>query len=220
MTLAEIAPQLIDRLGFLHVPGRPGASGQAYLIVALRRLPTLEHFDPERIDYWQVVEGRGVPEQIDHSSQSRREAPFAWGAISFVDRKGIANYFVSFGGKCTVERSLDEMVAIFSSPGPIAACGGHSQGFDFGAGEMSAFVGRLRAAAGASHALEARICGEPPLAIYSAFVADALWRHRDPHGAPVGDERVLEMLRSERRWLVATAGHEWATGIEVARSLS
>jgi len=219
MTLAASAPELIDQLGFLHVPGRPATAGDAYLILAIRAQPTLAHFDPERIDYWQVVEGRGVPVEIDRSSTACNESPFAWGRISFIDRKGVANWFVSFGGVITIRRVRNELVAVFSSPAPIAACGGHSQGFDRGATEMAAFEGRLPAAAGADRELDARICGAPPLAIYAAFVADALNRHRDAHGAQVGDEQIVEMLRGERRWLVVSAAREWATGSDLARVL-
>jgi hypothetical protein len=220
MTLAASAPDLIDQLGFLHVPGRPATTGQAYLIVALRPRPTLVHFDPERIDYWEFVGGIGVAAHIDWSSRPSDYSPFAWGKVSVVDRMGVANDFVSFGGVYTVRRTRDGLVSVFSSPAPIAACGGHSQGFDFGASEMAAFVGRLRAAAGNSRELEARIADAPPLAVYSAFVADALSRHRDPHGQQVGDEKTVEMLRSERRWLVDAAGRDWAAGIEIARTVS
>lgn len=215
-----IGRDLLAQLGFLHVPGRPLANGSAYLFVALRSEPTLRHFDPERVDYWQSVERVGTRAVIERSTSMPGESEYAWGVISVVDRKSVANEFVSFGGQLKVRRIGDVLVTVFSSSGPIAARGGHSQGWDFGAEEMAAFIGRLRAAAGASRSLEFELAELSPLAIYSAFMVDSLSRHRDRHGLAVGDERIMAMLYDEQHWLKAHVPADWASGAGIAERLA
>jgi len=148
------------------------------------------------------------------------DAPFGWGRIAVVDRKGISNYFVSFGGLLSVRRTPNGVVTLFSSPAPIAACGGHSQGFDPAAVEMAAFAGRLRAACGAGRDIEAQMTLARPLAVYAAFVADGLARHRHRNGQLVGDERIVDLLRHERLWLSRNAAGEWVRGNDLAQYLS
>lgn len=215
-----VGGELLADLGFLHVPGRPLASGSAYLFVALRPKPTLRHFDPERVDYWVTLETRGVRATLDRSTPLRDESDYAWGVISVVDRKAVVNEYVSFGGTLNLRRIDDVIVAVFRSVGPIVARGGHSQGWDLGAEEMAAFVGRLRAAAGASRTLESRLTELSPLAIYAAFVADSVSRHRDLHGVMIGSERVLEMLHSEQRWLSTECAADWQAGLETSAGLA
>jgi len=211
--------ELLADLGFLHVAGRPVACGAAYLLVALRPRPTLRHFDPERVEYWTTVAGRGTRAALDRSTAFPAESAYAWGVIRVVDRKGIANEFVSFGGTLRVQRIDGTIFAVFHSPGPIAARGGHSQGWDPWAVEMAGFVGRLRAAAGASKALEGRLASAAPLALYSAFVADAIGRNRDRRGVFVGDERLLRIAMGERRRLSADVPGDWQMGTDLALRL-
>jgi hypothetical protein len=215
-----IGSKLLAQLGFLHVPGRPSTDGRAYLFVALRARPTLAHFDPERVDFWLTVDGRGTHADLDRSTFIRGECEYAWGVISVVDRKAVANEFVSFGGLVSVRRIEEALVGVFSSAAPIAARGGHSQGWDFGAEEMAAFMGRLRAAAGTSGLLELKLAALSPLAIYALFVIDSLRRHRDGHGLLVGDERIIAMLRREQRWLRTAVADDWAAAEQFAERLA
>lgn len=59
---AVTAPDPIDaarRLahwGFLAEPDLPDRPGPAYLLVALRDIPSFQHYDPELVDYW-VAQG-------------------------------------------------------------------------------------------------------------------------------------------------------------------
>ena len=216
----EIGSRLLADLGFLHVPGRPIDPGRSYLMVALREKPTLRHFDPERVDYWSSVDGRGVKSSVDRATRACHDAEYAWGEIGVVDRKGVANEFVSFGGRLTIRRIEGVHVVVFVSAAPIVASGGHSQGWDPGAQEMAGFVGRLRAAAGASRALESALAGLPPLAVYAAFVSDALARHHDRRGARVGDPELIDLVERERRWIAEGSPADWQAGVELASRLS
>lgn len=207
-----VGADLLADLGFLHVPGPPVDVPPAYLFVALRPRPTMRHFDPERIDYWSLANGRGVRASIDRSVRAGNDQPFEWGGIDVVDRKGVTNQFVAFGGLLRTKRVGDVLVAVFSSAAPIAARGGHSQGWDPLAGEMVAFVARLRAMAGTSRDFECELGCADPLSAYSAFIADSLARHVSLHGEVVGDAQTMELLRRERGRLRSTEKEKWAAG--------
>ena len=214
-----VGADLLSELGFLHVPGLPFARPPAYLFVALRPQPTLRHYDPERIDYWCTAGGRGLRLSLDRTADRMDECDFAWGKIDVVDRKGIANYYVSFGGLLRTRRVGDLLVAEFSSPAPIAACGGRSQGWDPLAGEMAAFVARLRAAAGANAAFEQQLATQTPSALYAGFICDELARHVNGRGEVVGEGRSMDLLRRQRQRLVEEGAAEWAAGQALAAQL-
>jgi hypothetical protein len=214
-----VGADLLAELGFLHVPGLPVASPPAYLFVALRPKPTLRHYDPERIDYWCTVEGRGLRLSLDRTADQLGDSEFAWGKIDVLDRKGIANYYVSFGGLLCTRRIGDMLLAEFSSPAPIAACGGHSQEWQPLASEMAAFVARLRAAAGENAAFEQQLATQTPAELYSGFVCDELARHVNLRGELVGEGRSMDLLRRERQRLVHESATEWAAGQALAAQL-
>lgn len=215
-----VGAELLAELGFLHVPGAPYAEGKAYLFVSLRPRPTLRHFDPERVDYWVTEAQRGVRASLDRLTSLPPASAFAWGCISVVDRLGMSNEYVSFGGALSVDKRERDRVAVFSSDAPILARGGHSQGWDPGAEEAAAFLARLRAAAGRSRELETRLAGLAPTAIYAAFVADSGARFR--HSEALTDFRphTLGRLRREEGRLKADAPPDWQEGAEVARALT
>ena len=74
----QIGAQLLAQLGFLLVPGPPSEHGPAYLLVALRRQPTLRHFDPQRVDYWVSDDGRGTRASLDCATHMPLQADFSW----------------------------------------------------------------------------------------------------------------------------------------------
>lgn len=215
----HIGAQLVSELGFLHVPGPPLSANRAYLFAALRPRPTLRHFDPERIDFWQASGGRGLVTCLDWRSRPPADTEFEWGAIRLVDRLGMVNDFVGFGGRLAVTRSPSEMVAVFSSPAPILSRGGHSQGWDPGADEVATYLARLRAAAGSSRQLEVRLAAMPPEAVYASFVASTLVRHQNVERLAGWHPTTLALHRRERGRLRRQAPAVWAMGEELARDL-
>src|SRR6476620_3392276 len=97
------AQELLQSIGFLLVPGPPFDRGPAYLLVAVRTRPTLEHFDPERLVLW--TSGTMAPEQIVLEWPLAQAAPsYEWGRIDVIDRFGAMNRFASFGGALNVAR--------------------------------------------------------------------------------------------------------------------
>ena len=215
----EVGGELLEELGFLHVPGPPYAEGRAYLFVALRRRPTLRHFDPERVDYWLTDEGRGVRASVDWFSRLPAESEFAWGSLRVIDRLGMSNDYVTFGGTIGVGAQGGTKICVFGSSAPIMSRGGHSQGWDPGAEEAAAFLARLRAAAGRSIEFERRLAALSPEAIYAAYVADSRARYRDSRTLADWRPRTLSSLRREEDRLRGHSPADWTSGAELAEVL-
>ncbi|MEW5990203.1 MAG: hypothetical protein AB1736_02505 [Chloroflexota bacterium] len=176
---AATADALRD-LGFtlLH-SDRPAAPGGSQVLVALRDRPTLRHFDPEQITCWVAAAGRGRAVAIDRQTPAG-ERVILWGHVHVVDRLGIENRFLTFGGLLRVaDVDPGTRVVQHVSPGPIVRWGGHSQGFDALAGEIGAFFGRLIVPVDYLEGAESRLAAEPPEHLYAAFLRDATARRRE-----------------------------------------
>lgn len=217
---ANAGRELLDELGFLLVPGAPTAGGPAYLFVALRGAPTLRHFDPERIDCWVTTDGHGVPLTIERATIEADVGEHSWGTIHVVDRLGVANDFITFGGQLEVHRMADLKICVFSSESPIVARGGHSQEWEPGSQEMAGFLARLRAAADPRDSVERRLAQMSPVARYAAFVADDLARIRATEERVGWTRAYRTTLERERRRLAADAPADWEVGIEFAHTLA
>jgi hypothetical protein len=215
-----IGAELLSELGFLHVPGPPLTASRAYLFVALRRRPTLRHFDPERVDYWVADEHVGTRATLELSTPRQRERDYEWGSIRIVDRLSVANEYVSFGGRLTVDRAEGVTVAVFSSDAPILARGGHSQGWDPLAEEAAAYAARLRAVIGRSRDLEHAIADASPIALYAAFVIAE--QAREESAARIADLHPTSqaLLRREARRLSTQLPLDWAAGQDLAARLA
>src|SRR5690349_3544812 len=119
-----------DRLaswGFRAHADLPNGPGPAYLLVALRAVPTLRHYDPEAVEYWVTDGGRGVRQVLTRTTPMPRSEAFSWGSIRLVDRLRVTNDYVTFGGRLDAAEVEDAVVAAFASPVPILRRGGHSQ---------------------------------------------------------------------------------------------
>ena len=117
---------------------RIGASSPTRICRTVRDLPScwsrcgrprrLQHFDPEAVDYWVTERGRGERRTLTHATPMPRSEDFAWGLIRLVDRLGISNEYLTFGGHLDAASVDDVVVAAFTSPAPLLRRGGHSQG--------------------------------------------------------------------------------------------
>jgi hypothetical protein len=215
----QIGAELLAQLGFLLVPGPPAEHGSAYLFVALRRQPTLRHFDPQRVDYWVSIDGRGTRASLDCTTHMPLQVDFSWGLVSVVDRLAVANDYLSFGGELRASRSEGVTVAVFSSEAPILARGGHSQGWDPGAERVAGFFASLRAAAARQADLEAELAQMPPVARYAAFVADWMSRYRSSETLRAWTPNTLVLMRREAGRLRRERAAEWTTGADLAARL-
>lgn len=177
----HVAGPLLADLGFLVVPDVPGRDDPAYLLVALRAQPSLRHFDPERVDHWVTVKGRGVATTIDRTTTLPMEGDFSWGPIRVVDRLNVSNEYLTFGGRLSAASVGGIRLAVFRSSAPLLERGGHSQGWDPMAPQVAAYFARLRAAAGDDQRFESVLSAADPVVRYGAFVVDAFrsYSHSD-----------------------------------------
>jgi hypothetical protein len=208
------AASRIRHWGFLAHPDLPDAPGPAFLLVALRPAPTLQHYDPEGVDYWVTDGGRGERRTLTHGTPMPRSEDFAWGLIRLVDRFGVSNEYLTFGGRLDAASVDDLVVASFVSPAPLLRRGGHSQGLDPGADAVGAFFGRLMVAVDFTPGFEAEFAEADPRIRYAAFVRDGLDRRSSRWGAGPIDDELSRLLRSEGMRLRAEP-EQW----EAARAL-
>ncbi|CAN5815029.1 hypothetical protein BH23CHL8_BH23CHL8_02980 [soil metagenome] len=213
---APLAAHLLADWGFLAAPDLPDRPGPAYLLVAIRARPTLRHYDPELAEYWVTDEtGRGVRETVTFASRMPREVDFSWGRISVVDRKGVANQYLTFGGRLRAERIEGEVISVFSSPAPLLRKGGHSQGWDAGSHVVGGFLGRFRSAAGYEVAFERLVATTDPVMRYAAFVNEFVTRYRASEYLRDHYPRLWTLMVAEERRLRRDHAEAWRGGLEL-----
>ena len=210
-----VAARLLSDWGFLAHPDLPDLAGDAYLLVALRDAPTLRHFDPERVEVWVSRGSRGARLEITRSTH-RLDSEFSWGTIEIVDRLGISNEYVSFGGHLTVCEADGMTVVVLVSSAPILRRGGHSQGWDEAAVDMGAFFGRVMIAVDYVVGFEARMAEARPLARYAAFIVDSVARHRSSAALRSAHPNLWTLVRREEERLRRDHPGEWADGEALA----
>jgi hypothetical protein len=218
--IAEAA-RYVERLGFHDVNGTvPQAPGGANLVVALRERPTLEHFDPERVEYWVDAGGRGQPAEITRKTDVPLERPFEWGTIRVVDRLEVFNSFLTFGGKLrAVALDPATTIVVFSSHAPILRSTGHSQQVDLSTGEVGAFFARMRVPVDFEPGAEQRIAGASSMAVYAAFHASVEARFGASEDLRLAHPGFWAWCGRERHRLAAEFGADWAAGQALARQL-
>jgi hypothetical protein len=213
-----LAWELLADWGFLADPDLPDRPGPAFLLVAIRALPTLRHYDPELVEYWVTgPDGFGVRETLTFASRLPRETVVSWGRITISDRKGVLNSYLTFGGTLRAERIEGEVVCVFESPAPLLRRGGHSQGWDSGARSVGGFFGRFRAAAGYEHAFERLAAEADPVTRYAAFVAEFVARYRSSGYLRDHDPRLWTLMLGEERRLRRDHPTAWEDGVALLR---
>lgn len=198
--------------GFLADPDLPDRPGPASLIVALRERPTLRHYDPEEVEFWSTEHGRGARESITRTTRMPFVAGVSWGEIRIVDRLGVANRYVGFGGRCDADRVDDAVIVAITSSAPLLRRGGHSQGWDEGADAVGAFFGRLLVTVDYIPGFEERLAAAPPLARYAAFIADAEGRDRILPTSALDVRPFAATVRSEAVRLRRDQPDAWEMG--------
>ena len=218
--LVEAARRLAD-FGFWLDSPFPSDAGDSRLFVALRDRPTLRHFDPVQVMYWETGEaGRGVPAELVRGTSLPYSHEFSWGKITLVDRLAVRNEFMTLGGMLVaVETAPDTTTVVFRSPGPVLRLGGHSQRADLVATDLGAFIGRMMVPIDFEPGMEQAISSADPMVRYCAFVAyegqrfglHPLLREEHPRHASI---IVLESRRLER-----DDPYAWVAGERLLRRL-
>jgi hypothetical protein len=198
--------------GFLAYPDLPDRPGPARLLVAIRPVPSLRHFDPEIVDFWVSQAGRGRPARIDLATPMPLEREFSWGLIRIVDRLQVSNEYLTFGGQLVADSVDGTMIAVFTSPAPLLRRGGHSQPWDPPAEWLGAFLARLIVAVDYAPGFEARVAAADPLVRYAAFVADCTARFRSSSPRRLDQPAMWLLMESEERRLQRDDAGAWNAG--------
>jgi hypothetical protein len=215
---AKVADRLVH-WGFLAHPDLPDQPGPAFLLVALRPVPTLEHYDPEAVDYWITVDGRGERRTLTAATPMPLSAPFSWGLIRLTDRLHVTNEYLTFGGRLDAALIGGIVIAAFTSPAPLLRRGGHSQGLDLGADAVGAFFGRLMVAVDYEVGFEALLGEADPTTRYAAFLQG---RRVRPGGGAAGTARTeLDgLLAREAARLEAAEPESWTAAQRLLEAAS
>jgi hypothetical protein len=218
---APAAARLLANLGFSLIHSdTPAAPGGAQLLVALRASPSLRHFDPETLSYWAARGGRGQEATFDRRKPVPAELEVEWGRVRVVDRLGVDNRFLSFGGTLrAVALTPDLTIAALASPGPIARWSGHSQGLDPLAAEIGAFFSRLMVQVDFTAGAERLLADTPPVQLYAAFIGDAHARLVAAGSLREADPRFSNWIAAEAARLQVHEPEAWAAGGSLSKEL-
>jgi hypothetical protein len=213
------AAGMLQHWGFLAHSDLPDAEGPSYLLVSIRPKPTLEHYDPEELDYWVTDGGRGIPAVLTRLSKLPVDAQTTWGMVRISDRLRVTNEWLSFGGRLRAELIGGAIVVVLTSNAPLLRRGGHSQGWDVGAPSMGAFFAKVRAAAGFDHRFEALEATADPLARYGCFVAEQARRYRHSEVLQKLDPELWRLVQHEEHRMKERHATEWAGGLSLLSAL-
>jgi hypothetical protein len=211
------ASRELAHLGFVLRDGslaghRPGPR----LLVAMRDRPTLQHFDPELVTYWEARQGRGHVALLDRLSTVPRETRWSWGPIRVTDRVPVSNQFLGFGGTLLVDATDGATTyAAFTSLAPIVRWAGHSQDTDPLVDEIGAFYARLMVPVDYQPDAEARIAAADPEALYAVFLAHSMDRLHRSRRLRDADPNTAGWLEQEGRRLGRESPGRWAEGLEL-----
>ena len=208
------AERLAD-LGFLAGPDLPDRPGPAYLLVALRDLPTLRHYDPERVEYWVTQRGRGVRTSLSRSTPMPLDRTFSWGMIRLFDRLSVTNEYLTFGGRLSAAEVDNATIVAFTSPVPMLRRGGHSQIWDEGTDAVAAFFARIVAAVDVNPDLEPRLAAADPFVRYAVFLADVVSRFRASPELRAVEPRVWNLTRSEESLMRQEHPDAWQAAADI-----
>jgi hypothetical protein len=208
----EVAGQ-VENWKFLGHPDLSAGPGTAFLLVALRPAMTMHHFDPEAVDYWVTERGRGERRTLTNMTPMPRSDDYSWGLIRLVDRLGVSNEYLTFGGHLDAARIDDVVLAAFASQAPLLRRGGHAQGRDLGADAIGGFFGRMMAAVDLKKGFEKLFADATPLARYAAFLRDTDQRRPARRSEAVDD--LGQLLRHEATRLRSTCPEQWAAAGEL-----
>ncbi|HEY5475052.1 MAG TPA: hypothetical protein VIK32_17925, partial [Candidatus Limnocylindrales bacterium] len=168
----EQVGRILATLGFTLIePDRTHGDEDSHVVVALRAQPTLQHFDPETIDYWITEAARGRAAKMDRETRLQVVSDFSWGRITLTDRLGVENGFLSFGGTMRAQVAADTSVLVdFSSDAPILRWAGHSQSSDPLAAEVGSFFARIMVPIDFVPGTEAMVAKAAPRTLYCSFI--------------------------------------------------
>lgn len=182
-------------------------------MVAMRRRPTYQHYDPERL-VLSLADERGAlgPVTLDRHARFARPSPVYPGRLMITDRVGKRLDFYGFGGTLTVIRvpeSPSFTLFIVQSQAPILELNGllGHRVEDQLVNSVEALFARLRARYAELRMDMLSVLSQlPPLTLYASCI-ESMWRmyHKSPTLPTIfGD--FYRLLATEHQWLTGMNG--------------
>jgi len=217
----EQVGRILATLGFALIePDLTHGEEASHVVVALRAQPTLQHFDPETIDYWITESARGRAAKMDRETRLPVVSDFSWGRITLTDRLGVENGFLSFGGTMRAQMTADSTVLVdFSSNAPIMRWAGHSQSSDPLAAEVGSFFARIMVPIDFVPGTEAMIAKAAPRTLYCAFIQFVRERLKAAHTLSEASRSLADWATRETQRMEAAANDHWKAALELRRQL-
>lgn len=217
----EGAARLLSTLGFeLVEPDRTQTDETSHLLVSIRPQPTLQHFDPETVDYWTTDGSRGRAASLDREARYPLVSDYAWGRITLTDRLNVKNEFLSFGGALRAQMTSDATVLLdFSSHVPILRWSGHSQSTDPLAAEVGAFFARIKVPIDFVPGAEALVATAQPRTLFCAFIQYVRERLVQAQALREANRWLTDWSSRESQRMEATANDSWKAAMELRRQL-
>jgi len=217
----EQVGRILATLGFALIePDLTHGEEASHVVVALRAQPTLQHFDPETIDYWITESARGRAAKMDRETRLPVVSDFSWGRITLTDRLGVENGFLSFGGTMRAQVAADTSVLVdFSSDAPILRWAGHSQSSDPLAAEVGSFFARIMVPIDFVPGAEAMVAKGAPRTLYCAFIQFVRERRNAAHTLSEANRSLADWATREMQRMEATANDHWKAAVELRRQL-
>jgi len=217
----EQVGRILAKLGFALIePDRKRGDEKSHVVVALRAQPTLQHFDPETIDYWITEGARGRAAKMDRETRLPVASDFSWGRITLTDRLGVENGFLSFGGTVRAQMAADASVLVdFSSDAPILRWAGHSQSSDPLAAEVGSFFARIMVPIDFVPGAEAMVAKASPRTLYCAFIQYVRERLARAHTLRDANRWLADWTARESQRMETGANDHWKAAAELRRQL-
>ena len=197
----------MQRWGFdINDQPHPHSPGYGRLVVAMRRIPTEEHYDPESI-HLQLVGPQGYALrhtiQMEPTLVSNKVAP---GRLELTDRVNERLGFFPYGATVDTGRTEDETVVEIRSPAPILELRGSLDESisEQLVSETEALWAKVRAQWGTDDAgFMRRLSAVPPDVLYATTIHSLLAYYRDSSILRQTFPQFYSMLRREDEWLTS-----------------
>lgn len=183
----------------------PDSPGYGRLLVAIRRVPTQEHYDPEAI-HLQLCESHGsvVRTSLHLDSPMREPSKVCPGRIELTDRVDKRRGFFCYGGAIDAENVPDETVFDLTSSAPILELTDSlaEETSDQLVSETEALWAKIRVQWGADDSGFMRsLSSLEPLALYAATVMSLWDKYNGSRMLRQTFPEFYAVLRHELAWI-------------------
>lgn len=202
---------MIEGWGYHLMPASHGACpGYSGLVVAIRKEPTGEHFDPESICLHVCREGgHTVCTTLNWSTPLKKNRHVCPGALTLRDRYDKRVDFFTFGGSIEVVTQPGEFIYIIRSSAPILKLTERDEtNCDHMAEEAKGLLAKVaeRWAEQQGSGFEERMAQVDPLALYVAVLNNILTRYGRTPALQELYRDFYEALQEEKEWLIQQGG--------------